>query len=114
MKAFSEKVALAMSGLIVAAEDNLISYLRAHFPKGAKCEVFLMHGQKTPTKATIWNVEASRYGGQVRVEIETAKPRSRQRFRSVSSSAVVNVRPTANGAAGQDAALAAQQKNGGE
>lgn len=106
MKQFSKKPATALAAKIVAAEDKLTAYLKECFPKGARCEVFLMHGQVTPTKATIWGVEATTWGGQVRVEIDTAKPWSRQRIRSVSASDVVNVRPAPKVAAGLEGGAA--------
>lgn len=115
MADFDQSKAQALANRIMQAEDDLTAYLSEHFPKGARCEVFLRHGQKTPTPATIRGVGPTLWGGEVRVEIDTAKPRSRQRIRSISAELVINVStPAPNGAAANPASVKRTDKTQGE
>jgi len=88
---------------IIEAEAALTRYLHECFPTGARCGVILMHGQKNTTPATIIGVSPTRYGGEITVEIDTAKPRSRRRYRRIRAADVHDVRsPAAKSAGGQE------------
>ena len=94
MKKFDLKKAQELGEKIRVAEDVQRSYLAHHFPKGYRCDVLLNARQKNPTPATIWGAGSSRYGGgEVCVELDNAKQRSRFRFRHLAPQQVLNVRP---------------------
>lgn len=103
MKRFDMEKARQLSQAVRSAQDEMTAYLQAHFPRGARCEVLLNASQKNPTLATISGAHGDVYGGTVVVEIDTAKPRSRLRFRRVSPSVVSNVIAPTQAPAIQDA-----------
>lgn len=83
MRRFDTKVAKLKADVIVEAEAALSRYLHECFPIGARCMVMLSVSQINPTPATIVGISPNRYGGSVNVQIDTAKPRSRLRFRTI-------------------------------
>lgn len=91
MKNFDVAEAKRKAEAIIEAEAALSRYLHDCFPTGARCGVLLMSGQENPTPATIVGASPNRYGGSVTVQIDTAKPRSRQRYRSIPAVDVFDV-----------------------
>lgn len=110
MNKFDMAEVAVMKAAIVNAQADLTRYLQTHFPKGARCDVMLSAAQKTPTPATIFGAGGDQYGGSVTVQIDTAKTRSRFRFRHVSPDKVFNVRAAEQA----DAAMGEARKGAGD
>jgi hypothetical protein len=72
------------------AQGALQAYLNGEYPKGTRVLVTLRYGQVHGTLATVWGCSWE-YGGVVAVEIDSAKPHSRQRFRRVSPQNVTRI-----------------------
>lgn len=85
MNKFDKVIAGELANKIIEAEAELSRYLNECFPSGTRCGAMLMYSQKNPTPAEIISVSPDRYGGSVNIRIDTAKPRSRLRFRSISA-----------------------------
>lgn len=69
-------------GEIKEAREGAAALLAELYPGGTRVEVLLKHGQKKWSPATVigrFNPEP----GYVSVEIDNAKPKSRQRYRDV-------------------------------
>lgn len=86
---FDPVMAAQLGADIRAAEARMKKYLEECFPKGARCRVRLSSVQANPTPATIVCVSPSGRAGSVLVNIDTAKPGSRLRTRTIPASMVV-------------------------
>jgi len=69
-----------LEGDVSVAEMELKCYLERIYPVGSRVKIMLRWGQKNPSLGTVYR---HGWNGHVDVEIDNAKPFSRQRFRSV-------------------------------